>query len=206
MDNIIKKRIVRIVLLAIVALTLSIALVVYKNETSTAPKGSSPVAGLSIGGAYDLVDDNGNPRSDQDFKGVYKLIYFGFTYCPAICPTELSKITSVMNALPPETAAQIQPLFITIDPERDTVPVMHDYVSLFHEKLIGLTGTPAQIDAVKQTYRIYAKKVQDENLNDYTMDHSSYIYLMSPDDTLLSIYRTKDTPADMIAEITDVLG
>ncbi|HCQ70603.1 MAG: hypothetical protein CL570_07675 [Alphaproteobacteria bacterium] len=197
-----KKRIVRIALLAIIALGISLALVISKNQNPT-PKTEKNVAGISIGGAYDLVDHTGAPRTNADFQGDYKLIYFGFTYCPAICPTELQKITATLKTLPSDLAEKIQPLFITIDPERDTVDVMRDYITLFHEKFIGLTGNVDQIDAIKKNYRIYAQKVQDDTMTEYTMDHSSYIYLMSPDDELISIYRTKDTAADMAADIAN---
>tara|TARA_Y100000590_G_scaffold469175_1_gene655357 strand:- start:48262 stop:48879 length:618 start_codon:yes stop_codon:yes gene_type:complete len=202
MDNQMKKRIVRIALLAIIALGISLALVISKNQNPT-PKTEKNVAGISIGGAYDLVDHTGAPRTNADFQGDYKLIYFGFTYCPAICPTELQKITATLKTLPSDLAEKIQPLFITIDPERDTVDVMRDYITLFHEKFIGLTGNVDQIDAIKKNYRIYAQKVQDDTMTEYTMDHSSYIYLMSPDDELISIYRTKDTAADMAADIAN---
>ena len=102
----------------------------------------------------------------------------------------------------PELAEKVQPLFITIDPERDTVPVMKDYVSLFHPKLTGLTGTQPQIDFVSKAYRIFARKVDDPTQNDYTMDHSSYLYLMGTDNKLLGIYRMDDD-ADYIYD--DVL-
>ena len=202
MDNQMKKRIVRIALLAIIALGISLALVISKNQNPT-QKTEKNVAGISIGGAYDLVDHTGAPRTNVDFQGDYKLIYFGFTYCPAICPTELQKITATLKTLPSDLADKIQPLFITIDPERDTVDVMRDYITLFHEKFIGLTGSVDQIDAIKKNYRIYAQKVQDDTMTEYTMDHSSYIYLMSPDDELISIYRTKDTAADMATDIAN---
>ena len=178
------------------------------SRATVQQKGSrdiTPVAGVSIGGAYDLIDHNGAPRTDADFTGQYKLIYFGFTYCPAICPTELQKISAVMAKLPAETAANIQPLFITIDPERDTVEAIKDYLSLFHEKFIGLTGSKDQIDAAKKAYRVYARAVQDDTMGDYTMDHSSYIYFMSPDDKLLGMYRIKDTPDYMITDMKKFL-
>ncbi|MEZ5919339.1 MAG: SCO family protein [Alphaproteobacteria bacterium] len=153
-----------------------------------------------------MTDHNGQRVSEKDFAGSYKLIYFGFTYCPAICPTELQKITRVMKALPEEAAAKIQPLFITVDPERDTVPVMKDYVSLFDPRLIGLTGSRDDIDRTLDAYRIFATKVQEEGAEDYTMDHSSFIYLMSPDDRLISIYRIQDDAEMMRADILKILG
>ena len=163
-----------------------------------------PMAGLNIGGPYNLINDDGEAVTQDTYTGQYKLIYFGFTYCPAICPTELQKTTRVLKVIEekrPELAEKIQPLFITVDPERDTVDVMHEYVSLFHPRLIGLTGTVPQIDMVKKHYRIFATKVQDESMNDYTMDHSSFIYLMSPEDELLGMYRTSDTPDAMYKDV-----
>ena len=104
---------------------------------------------------------------------------------------------SALEKNEPEIAKQVQPVFITVDPERDTVPVMKEYVRLFHPRMEGLTGTVQQVELVKKGYRIYSAKVEDESLNDYTVDHSSFIYLMSPDDTLIGMYRTEDT-ADQI--------
>jgi protein SCO1/2 len=165
----------------------------------------APMAGVQVGGPYTLVDQDGNTVTDKDFAGKYKLIYFGFTYCPAICPTELQKITGALKELGAE-AENIQPLFITIDPERDTVPVMKDYVALFHPRLVGLTGSRAQIDAVMKGYRVFARKAQDPGMNDYTMDHSSFIYLMSPDDTLISMYRVEDNADYIVRDIKNRFG
>ena len=160
-----------------------------------------PIAGLEIGGAFTLVDQYGQKVTEQSYSDQYKLIYFGFTYCPAICPTELQKMRAVMNGLPPELAAKIQPMFVTIDPERDTVAVMRDYVPLFHPRLVGLTGTVPQIKAMLEKYRIFAAKVPDEDGEDYTMDHSSFTYLMSKDTALVGMYRVKDTADDMAQDI-----
>lgn len=211
-----KRRLIRTLVLSLTALVIGamIALWQIKQEQAhTSPRSLSQtqqthtaMPGVQIGGAYELVDHTGVTRTDQDFIGRYKLIYFGFTYCPAICPTELQKITAVLAQLPQEIAVQIQPLFITVDPQRDTVAAMADYVSLFHEKLIGLTGTQAQIDVAKKAYRVYARPVQEEGMNDYTVDHSSYIYFMSPDDQLLGMYRIQDDVAYIVTDIRDRLG
>ena len=114
-----------------------------------------------------------------------------------ICPTELQKIAGVLNTLGAE-GEQITPIFITVDPARDTPEVMKNYVTQFHPRLTGLTGSKEQIEAVEKNYRVFAKKAQDPAMSDYSMDHSSFIYLMGPDDTLVAIYRTADT-ADFIA-------
>lgn len=159
----------------------------------------------SFGGPFTLVDQNGKTVTDKDYAGRYRLIYFGFTYCPAICPTELQKITAALTLLG-DKGKKIQPLFITVDPERDTPEKMKGYVTLFHPSLIGLSGTRAQIDQVLKSYKIYAAKAQDPGMTEYTMDHSSLIYFMAPDGRLLRIFKIDDTAqamADTIAQWLD---
>ncbi|MCB1563001.1 MAG: SCO family protein [Alphaproteobacteria bacterium] len=211
MEAYLKKRLMRTALLSLIAAIVGIGIGLFQmagqdGATTQKPVKSTPIAGIQIGGPFELTDHNGQRVSEKDFAGSYKLIYFGFTYCPAICPTELQKITRVMKALPEEAAAKIQPLFITVDPERDTVEVMKDYVSLFDPRLIGLTGSRDDIDRTLDAYRIFATKVQEEGAEDYTMDHSSFIYLMSPDDRLISIYRIQDDAEMMRADILKILG
>ncbi len=162
-------------------------------EDKSADEGTLNIAG--IGGAWSLIDQDGKPRTHADFPGKYHMIYFGFTYCPTICPTELQKMAQAYVSLPQEIQDKIQMLFITVDPERDTVKLMKNYVGLFHPNLIGLTGSVAQIEDVKKTFKVYAAKVPQGD--DYTVDHSSFIYLMKPDGTLAKIFKGKDT-ADMI--------
>ncbi|MCB1530846.1 MAG: SCO family protein [Rhodospirillales bacterium] len=164
---------------------------VWFDKTAVAPSVLS-VQAENFGGPFSLTDHNGKPVTDRDFSGQYRLIYFGFTFCPAICPTELQKISGALDLLG-ERSKKIRPLFITVDPERDTADVMKNYVRLFHPDLVGLTGTAAQIEAVKKSYKVYSKKVRDPDMNDYTVDHSSFIYFMDPEDRLLSIFTTKDT-------------
>lgn len=162
------------------------------------------VAGAAIGGPFTLVNEGGTTVTEQDFAGQYKLIYFGFTYCPAICPTELQKITLALNTLAEEDAdmaGKIRPVFISVDPERDTPDVLKEYVTLFHPRMTGLTGSPQQVEAAKKSFRVYAAKVQTEEANDYTVDHSSFIYFMGPDNSLISIYRMEDTAAQIAADI-----
>lgn len=203
----IKKRLLRTVLLSLAALAVGAGIALYqisaeKNPATAEKPEVMKIAGADIGGPFSLLDATGKTITEKNFEGKFKLIYFGFTYCPAICPTELQKITKVlkrMEAEKPELAARLQPLFITVDPERDTPQVVGEYVKLFHPRLIGLTGSPEQIEAVKKSYRIFAAKVQQEGMNDYTVDHSSFIYLMDPKNELAGIYRTEDN-ADMIFE------
>lgn len=204
----VKDRLIRFIVLVAVGLVLGgfIALAqIYAGKGDAPGNGvgsgfsSLPMAGVQVGGPFTLVDQTGRTVTEKDFSG-FKLIYFGFTFCPSVCPTELQKITLAMDALG-KAGDSVQPIFITIDPERDTVPVMREYVKLFHPRLTGLTGSREQIDAAIGAYRVYAAKVQEEGMSDYTMDHSSFIYLMSPDDRLLAIYKTQDKADDMAKDI-----
>ncbi len=150
-----------------------------------------PIAG-DIGGPFTLIDMNGHTVSENFLTERFNLIYFGFTYCPVICPTELTKMTAALKQLPDHIAAQIQPIFITVDPDRDTPDVMRGYVDHFHPRLIGLTGSAQQIETVKKAYKVYAAKVDDPTLSDYTVDHSSYIFFTAPDGSVLNIFKTED--------------
>ena len=209
-----KKRLIRTFILSLVGLAIGafIAWIQIQDQQSSgdidissAPV-SQAVKGIALDGRFELVNDQGVTVTQADYDGQYKLIYFGFTYCPAICPTELQKISQVMNALDERKAQKIQPLFITVDPERDTVEVMHDYVGMFHPDLVGLTGTPAQIDRVKQGFKVFSTEVQSEDATDYSVDHSSFIYFMNPDNQVISIYRIQDDvdmiTADIVRHLT----
>lgn len=168
------------------------------TDKGSTPDAASPVAGVAVGGPFTLTDQNGKIVTEKTYSGQYKIVYFGFTNCPMICPTGLQKIAKVLNMLGP-AGDNIQPILITVDPERDTPDVLRQYVQQFHPRLVGLTGTKADIENVEKSYRVYAAKVENKDLSDYTMDHSAFIYLMSPDDQLLTIYRDADT-AETIAD------
>src|SRR6188472_2452039 len=130
-----------------------------------------------IGGAFTLIDQHGVRRTDADFRDKLMLVYFGFTYCPDICPTDLLAMGLAVDRLGPAGEA-LQPLFISVDPERDTPDQLAKYVAFFHPRLIGLTGSAAQIRKAASGYRAYFAKVAISGGNEYTVDHSSFIYLM----------------------------
>lgn len=155
---------------------------------------------VPLGGPFELIDQNGAPFTDKDLSGQWRLIYFGFTYCPAICPTELAKITRALKNLG-AAAKDITPVFISVDPERDTPSVIKKYLKSFYPGFIGLTGTPDQIEQVKAAYRVYAKKVPLDGTTGYTVDHSSYIYLFDPSDKIQTLYKTSDTDRMMADDI-----
>ena len=150
-----------------------------------------------IGGPFALIDHNGKPRTNEDFRGKLLLIYFGFTYCPDVCPTDLQNIGLALDQLG-AAGEKIQPLFITVDPERDTPEHLKDYVPMFHPRLIGLTGDAAAIHAAAAAYRAYYAKVP-VNGDDYTVDHSSFIYVVGADGQYLGFF-PPGTPPERVAE------
>ena len=133
----------------------------------------------SIGGPFTLTDSAGKQRSDSEFRGKLMIVYFGYTYCPDVCPADLMAITQALDALGP-AADGVQPIFITVDPERDT-KVLKDYVGAFHPSLIGLTGSPDDIRKVANAFKAFYVKVPDERGGDYSIDHAGVIYLMGRD-------------------------
>ena len=203
MSPALKSRLQRTAILCLIALVIGAAMGWHQAQKGSGKQEAlMTVAGVQIGGPFVLTDQNDATVTEKNYEGQYKLMYFGFTSCPAICPTELQKITRVMDALG-DGGKNIQPLFVTVDPERDTVDVMKSYLSQFHPRFVGLTGTPEQIAAMLKSYRIYANKVKTPEMSDYTMDHSSFVYLMGPADELLAIYRTADTAEMMTADIAE---
>jgi cytochrome oxidase Cu insertion factor (SCO1/SenC/PrrC family) len=151
-----------------------------------------------VGGPFTLTDQTGKQRSDSEFRGKLMIVYFGFTYCPDVCPTDLMAITQALDALGP-AAEGIQPVFITIDPERDT-RVLADYVSAFHRSFIGLTGSAEEIRRVANLYKAFYAKVRDERSGDYSIDHTGVIYLMGRKGEYLGFMPPQTNP-DRLTEI-----
>ncbi len=190
------------VMLFIAAMVVAVALGLVVNVLfldQSRPK-STTIGVPSIGGPFELVDHKGRAVRDQDYRGRHMLVMFGYTTCPDVCPTELQLITEVMELLGP-AAAKVQPLMVTIDPERDTVEILADYIGNFHPSIIGLTGNLDRIRAAAKAYRVYfAKGAVDED-GEYFMDHSSFIYLMGRDGKYLSHFAHSTAPDDMAARI-----
>jgi protein SCO1/2 len=153
----------------------------------------------AIGGPFTLTDHTGRARSDTEFRGKLMLIYFGYTFCPDICPTDLMTIAQAVDALG-EAGAAIQPIFITIDPERDSVARLADYVSSFHQRLIGLTGTPADIRKVALAYKAFYAKKENGRGEDYTIDHTGVTYLVGREGQYLGFVPPQTTP-ERLAEV-----
>lgn len=135
--------------------------------------------------------------SDRDFRGKYMLVYFGYTFCPDACPTTLNEVVDALDRLGAK-AAQVQPIFITVDPRRDTPGVMKQYTAAFSPRLIGLTGSPEQIAELAKAYRVYrVENRTGPGQNDYSIDHSSILYLMGPDGAFIAAFRGDETGAEI---------
>ncbi|HLF24419.1 MAG TPA: SCO family protein [Burkholderiales bacterium] len=153
----------------------------------------------SVGGPFRLLDHNGHVVTDATFKGRPFLVFFGFTHCPDICPTALFEMSEVLKRLGSD-ANKTAALFISVDPERDTPEKLRDYVSSFHPRVFGLTGTPAEIEAVTRVYRAYARKVPLDG-GGYTMDHSAIVYLMDKDGRFIAPFNLKRSAEQAAADL-----
>jgi len=153
-----------------------------------------------VGGSFSLTDHTGRLRTNEDFQGKLMLIYFGFTYCPDICPTDLQSIGLALDELG-QAADKVQPLFITVDPERDTAEHLKEYLPLFHPRLIGLTGDTSEIRAAADAYKVYYEKVSDKQGNNYTVDHTAVIYLMGADGSYIGFFPPGTSPERIAATL-----
>lgn len=181
----------------------------FANRLAQLFGGSQPVPalggvqlpqGLVLGGPFSLVDQAGAPVTERDFAGQWLLLYFGYTYCPDICPTELGTIAAAMDALGP-LGDRVTPVFITIDPERDTPQAMAQYVERFHPRLRGLSGTSEQVAEAARRFRVYYAKVQPRDAGQYLMDHSSFVYLVGPDAKVRALFRPEAGPEAIAATV-----
>jgi protein SCO1 len=172
----------------------------------SAPSQQPPLAGAAIGGPFALTDQDGKPVTDKDFAGKYRAIYFGYSFCPDVCPTTLQVLMQGYHAFAkdsPEGAAKLVPIFISVDPDRDTPAVLKQYVSAFGPELKGLTGSPAEIAKVAKEYAVsYSKEPPAKGSTGYLMDHSSVVILFGPDGKPITM-----VPTDQGAKtVTDTLG
>ena len=157
-------------------------------------------AGIELGGPFRLIDHRGRTVSEADFLGSYLLVYFGYGFCPDVCPTELMNIGVAMDELGAD-ADRVIPIFITVDPARDTVAFLKDYVAAFDSRMVGLTGDAESIAQVAKAYRVYYAKAEIEDGAEYLMDHSSYVYLMGPDGKFVTMFRYNTAPTEIAAAV-----
>ncbi len=166
-----------------------------------APVEQPPLAGAAIGGEFTLVDQSGKTRHWADFRGKYPVVYFGYTYCPDVCPTDVQRTAQGLRKFAkdhPEDAAKVQQIFITVDPARDTTEVVGEFASAFGKDIVGLTGTPEQVAEAAKAFKVYYSKGKDEGGGAYLVDHSAVTYLFGPKGEPLATLPT-DQGADAVA-------
>ncbi|HXF53621.1 MAG TPA: SCO family protein [Hyphomicrobiaceae bacterium] len=192
----------RLIVLALAGLAVgaAVALIVLPGGLQRLASGTTltSIGKATVGGPFSLIDHHGQRVSDEDFRGRLMLVYFGFTYCPDVCPTGLQVMAAAIEKLGPK-GEDVVPILITVDPERDTPEALARYVPSFHPRLIGLTGSSAEIATVARAYRVYYRKVKDEaSSQTYTVDHTSIVYLMGRDGQFVTHF-THATPPDAMA-------
>jgi len=176
---------------------LGVTLILNSGPQQTGEIASRTTGQALIGGPFELVDQTGEPFTEADLEGRYSLIFFGYTYCPDACPVALPLMKNAINRLPPAQAEQVQPVFITVDPERDTVQQVARYIDLdaYPDNLVGLTGTPEQVANAMAAYRIAAQKVVDDgSAADYLMNHTTLVFLMGKEGEFLTAMSHLESP------------
>jgi protein SCO1 len=190
------------VLGGLVILGAGVLLALAQHDT---PRGAAgTLLASAIGGPFRLVDQNGKTVTDADLKGKWSLVYFGFTHCPDACPTALNDIAIALDQLGPKREA-VRPVFITVDPERDTPEVLKDYVASFDAPILALSGSPEEIARAAKAYRVYYAK-RPEAGGDYSMDHSSVIYVMDPEGRFTATFTHQSTPEEIAERLKKLLA
>jgi len=162
-------------------------------------KGGSPIAAIAIGGPFELTDQHGATVTEASLKGHPSAMFFGYTFCPDVCPTTLSDLSLLLQKLGPD-GDRLKAYFVTVDPERDTREHMADYLQAFDPRLIGLTGSRQAIDGMLKAYRVYSKKIPGDG-DDYTMDHTAAVYLLDSDGRLTGTLDYQEPEATALAKL-----
>lgn len=190
-------------LIAILILLVGAVIYVYNDKPQQFEQATTATL---IGGDFALIDHNGKAITQDDYKGKKTLVFFGFTNCPAVCPTELFNIASAFDELGAEATKNLQVLFISIDPEQDTPEMMKEYVGAFHDDFMGLTGSVEQVASAAKAFRVYYAKIPEEDSETgYTMDHSAYTYLMDENNQYLTHLPPNSEIEDMVVKIKEFL-
>lgn len=201
-------RLTLIVLLTAILILLAgvAAWLVANGPAGTSSAGSGQGRAL-VGGPFTLTDQNGRPFTEADLEGSLTLIFFGYTYCPDICPLTLQSVATALDDLGAD-AGRVMPVFVTVDPERDTPERLKEYVAWFDPRIVGLTGTREQVEGIKAAYRVYGQKVEDPERgpDDYLVDHSAVIYLMGPDGAFIRHFSHTTPPDEIAAGLREALS
>jgi cytochrome oxidase Cu insertion factor (SCO1/SenC/PrrC family) len=196
-----------IVILGVSAASIFFILDLVKHPRHSKTQGIQAVqTAPQLGGPFRLTDHNGIVHTQADFKGKFMIVYFGYSYCPDICPTALYNISEALEKLTPAQRELFQPLFVTIDPERDTVKRLNRYMENFDPSFLALTGSHKEIDAVMKSYKVYGKKVQAEGTSlDYLVDHSSIVYVMDKAGQYVTSFNHQTNPQEIITVLRRLL-
>lgn len=203
------------------AAALALAFAAWQQQDGRPEDAPAPaaVAGAAVGGPFSLTDHNGKAVTEKDYAQSWKLVFFGFTHCPDVCPAGLQKIRAVLETLPPGQAERLAVLFVTVDPARDTPEIMKAYAGLYDSRITGLTGTEEQVKSMQDSYKVYAARsgtAAPESAHEaheagghhsaaYSVDHSAFIYFMSPDGELVEIFHSDDTPDSIVKAVGKAL-
>lgn len=193
--------IVRVPVAVLAAMLVAAAPVACSPPANTA---SPPLAGAKIGGPFRLTDQDGRTVTDASFAGKYRVMYFGYTFCPDVCPTDMQTLGAGLRAFETKDAARgakVVPVFVTVDPERDTPAVLKPFVGAFHPRMVGLTGSPAAIAAVAKEFAIFYEKEPPAAGGGYMVQHSRVAYLMDPQGKPLVLIPVDKTPDDVAADL-----
>ena len=174
-----------------------------KDEPAPSANGAD-LRGADIGGPFDLIDKAGKTVRWSDFAGKYRIVYFGYTFCPDVCPTEVQRMAQGLKLFAkdhPAQAKRIQPIFITVDPERDTPAKVGEFAAAFSPDIVGLTGAPQQVEAAKAAFKVYASKGEVQPAGGYLVNHSNIMYLFDPDGKPLGTLPTDKGPRAVAAEL-----
>jgi protein SCO1 len=189
----------RLLIVPLVCLVLGVALLATTAYVTLRQQGPGAPAASAIGGAFALIDENGKAITHNDLRGRPYLVFFGFTHCPDVCPTAAMEISQVFEALGKNV--KVNALFVTVDPERDTAPVLKDYLSSFDERIIGVTGTRDSIDAAMKSFRVYARKVPSDRPDAYSMDHTALVYLMDKQGRFVTGFNLRRPPEEAARDL-----
>ena len=182
----------------------SLLMAACSQADSASDPGEPPLAGAAIGGDFTLTSETGEPISFSDFDGEYRTIYFGYAFCPDVCPTDNQRAMAGLKRFEkenPELGAKVQPLFVSIDPQRDTPEVLTEFTDAFHPRLIGMTGSKKQLDKAASDFAVFYSKGEETSNGGYLMDHSNQTYLFGPDGQPLALLPTSDGPDAVAAEL-----
>jgi protein SCO1/2 len=191
---------------ALLVLAVAAALLAGLFLMRPSPREEGNLAGATIGGDFSLVDEDGRAVTSGDFAGKWRLIYFGYTFCPDVCPVDTANLAAGFAAFEkarPERAARVQPIFITVDPARDTPAALKEFTNSFHPRLLGLTGTPEQVASTLKTFRIFAKRREGATPDSYLMDHMAAIYLFDPEGRPIAFIPGPEATPDAVRNLLE---